>query len=432
MKRNILKKIAEVSLFLVFSFYGCNSKDKTDNGINVTPPTIETQHSINGIVTNVQGEPIANANIVCTLSDKTYSTNSQTDGTFSLSGLKEAGNYQLTASAPGKTNAIAFVNIDQGKTSKHKNISLMMTKAVEPVWVDPKSVTEKISINTTTETGKNNNLAQIPVTLDIPVTTAKSFAQPVNIIASPIANITAPTVTSKAENSQQSITLLTMNFEPSELAFSQPMTLKVGNTITQQSPKISFKNLSLYSLKNGSWVKESQTITTDENGDYQVPVYHFSVYKIVPNLSASTQINTNTLSINGIDNQDGSAIIYVESIPYTYERGWEYSTAPDVALTAIGISDPAAIQTVDEAIAHTLSSRPGITNATGFLPVNKGIDVGIKLSVTGKQSFETITFPLEFLVDGATQKANIVVRKAGNCEFNISATNREQHSGGQN
>ena len=103
MKRNILKKIAEVSLFLVFSFYGCNSKDKTDNGINVTPPTIETQHSINGIVTNVQGEPIANANIVCTLSDKTYSTNSQTDGTFSLSGLKEAGNYQLTASAPGKT-----------------------------------------------------------------------------------------------------------------------------------------------------------------------------------------------------------------------------------------------------------------------------------------------------------------------------------------
>ena len=152
----------------------------------------------------------------------------------------------------------------------------------------------------------------------------------------------------------------------------------------------------------------------------------------MPNLSASTQINTNTLSINGIDNQDGSAIIYVESIPYTYERGWEYSTAPDVALTAIGNSDPAAIQTVDEAIANTLSSRPGITNATGFLPVNKGIDVGIKLSVTGKQSFETITFPLEFLVDGATQKANIVVRKAGNCEFNISATNREQHSGGQN
>ena len=94
MKRNILKKIAEVSLFLVFSFYGCNSKDKTDNGINVTPPTIETQHSINGIVTNVQGEPIANANIVCTLSDKTYSTNSQTDGTFSLSGLKDAGNQR--------------------------------------------------------------------------------------------------------------------------------------------------------------------------------------------------------------------------------------------------------------------------------------------------------------------------------------------------
>ena len=77
MKRNILKKIAEVSLFLVFSFYGCNSKDKTDNGINVTPPTIETQHSINGIVTNVQGEPIANANIVCTLSDSAPNTGSR-------------------------------------------------------------------------------------------------------------------------------------------------------------------------------------------------------------------------------------------------------------------------------------------------------------------------------------------------------------------
>lgn len=346
---------------LATGFVGCSDDDPDYS--NVTPPSVETSHSISGRVTSMDGRGLS-----ATVSMNGTSMQTNADGTFTFEDVA-AGSYTLTAEADGKQSKETTLTVAASGSGANMVWNVSLPNVGTTIEINATGETEA---SVASETIAGNEQGSVTVDVTVPEAVLPEGS---SIIITPIYSLDEATGTTRATTrATEAVMLIGTNVECSEtdIALQEPITLtydvdaEMAQAVTAQK------------YVNGQWVDAEYSV---EGNQVIVFADQFTSYTLQLEADVTSSKSTETLSFGQDlwDNLYGANEMTVGSASSTYHIGTE--------ITSEGTNR------VEAYLIEILARMAGasITTATGTYPLNVTLPIGTALILSGTQQVTTLT-----------------------------------------
>lgn len=414
---------------MVFSLTGCifGSDDK-ENEI-VEDPLEKTEYYIVGKVSDTNGV-VANAKVEVS---NDISTTTDQDGVYSLT-VGEAKTYIVKFSATGLETYEADAVIASNATNRSQvTLNVKLAEAIDL----SKGNTETVIPDEKTEVEvPHQENQEAAATIVIPQEGAEEGTT-VTAVAYEEAQAADPATTSP-KTAEASVTNVAIETNPADAVAKQDITVAIPNTTAEESEGY-FDPDNMTATKDVITTKAPVDFgdVTFENNHYVITIptgqqiagkYSAKVKftKKADNIKEGEYNKVNgTSGVLKLENRNYDAM---KDVPLKVEtiNGWEFTTSPEAALTAIGASTKLAalIKTYIE----INEGKEGIYTVVKNLKTN--ISGNHVLYFSSKAKLATKTYTFKVIVDGKVK--DVVVKLTCYVGYTESYTNNpiSQHSGG--
>lgn len=399
-------KVALLCLLSTASLMSCKDDKKEEE----TPkaPVIGVSHTIAGKIVDDASAALGDVTVALSGAE-TATTKSNSNGEFAFNTITKAGEYTLTLTKTGKFTTTAHVTIEVGGTKGiSKFISLQMVK---------EGVTQTISTT-------GGEIKASDVTFTVP---QGAMTESKAITITPINDIVTSVSAGKKE-----LPLMTISCAPANLKFDQPCPIVIPNALTEYS----FNNVKLlYFTKEGVWTNENMAAVVNNGATYTTEISHFSNYQIAFDTEIVGTVPSNEAipAIESVDNLNGKGDIKVEGVNYKMKIGYGFETSPAQALANAGVTG-ADVEKLTTLITDAIASKnggakSGLSDITASYAVNTTIPKGVRLDISGTQTYNVTTYRIDLKKDNAVTPVTISVKVAGATTITTSAYTKE-HQGG--
>lgn len=402
-----MKKLAKLGALLFIGatlsagMVSCNNEYPTV----VTPPAVEETHTISGMITDRQGNPLEGVTVKVTgTTEATVTT--QSNGYYIFPDVK-VGTYTVTASATGRLEATTTAVISNTSDGMNAvwNVMLLKEDAGTSINVSNGVAAEGSLI---TESLKGNDEGKVEIDAEVPADALDDTSDDISIVMVPV--YTEEEAESRAVES-------TMLIGASLEASKPNAKLKNGKTV-KMTFKLDEATVNAVTVKkyNGTnWVNYTDA-NYRKNGK-MIDVYAdelSTVYGLFADVNFVESTSNVAISFNPdvVDNLTGNAPVKINDSKYSYGVGTELTlNAGTNKLRALLI----------EAIATRHGANFQRINNASY-PINVELPIGCRFAITGKQEIKNISATV------ANTTAN--AKSYGNVEINVNMTNVGDHDGG--
>lgn len=361
---------ALLGLALTFGVTACSSSDPANSIDNPTVPEVKVINTITGMVSDRAGDPIKGA--VVTMGTKTCTTGE--DGFYDFTDVA-AGTGSISVTATGKISDTKEVNVPD--TKEGSNTVVNFTLANEGKKLE-KQADGTSKAETTTETLKGNDAAEIPVEVVAPEDVFDEEDQDAEITVTPvytddIEEETTKAITRAGDELFLGGTTLACSKAGAKLKKSLTLTYTIDPSVVMIMKVMKFKN--------GAWTEVTDKKAVDLNtGKVVIMVDEFATYGLFCNGSMSATDGSEAISFtkNTWDNTEGTAAITVDKAEYSYKVGCDVQAQKDKVLAYL-------VEMIVRATGAGLSTK------TGSYPLSVSLPAGTGLKISGTQSFANIT-----------------------------------------
>ncbi len=402
-----MRKLAKLGAFLFIGatlsagLVSCNNEYPTV----VTPPAVEETHTISGMITDRQGNPLEGVTVKATgTTESTVTT--QSNGYYIFPDV-EVGSYTVTASATGRLEASTTAVISNTSDGMNAvwNVMLLKEDAGTKIDVSNGAAAEGSLI---TESIVGNEEGQVEIGADVPADALDDASEDISIVMIPV--YTEEDAESRAVES-------TMLIGASLEASKPNAKLKNGKTV-KMTFKLDEATVNAVTVKkyNGSnWVVYND-VNVKKNGK-MIDVYAdelSTVYGLFADVNFVETISNVAITFNPatVDNLTGNAPVRINDSKYSYGVGTELTlNAGTSKLRALLI----------EAIATRYGANFQRINNASY-PINVDLPISCRFAINGKQEIKNISATV------ANTTAN--AKSYGDVEINVNMTTVGDHSGG--
>lgn len=378
--------------FLGVSLSACH-KHHDPSYDDVTPPEVAiAPNTLSGIVTDMQGNPIAGATV--RLGSESATTGE--DGVYEFGNVTE-GTYTLSASAKDMFEATGSLTVDKSATTRHY------------VWNATLARVNKTSFNVTVAGGgqgqvesdalKGNDDGKVDISVNVPDNVVPEDTE---ISITPIYTEASASVRSAAEEE----TLLI----GATLACSNPsLTLSQDIELTFALDSSIASSVTTKKYVNGRWVEAPHSVT---DGNVVISTRDFTSYGIFLKVNVSTTLSTEKLVFaqSQWDNLYGRNDMNVEEASFSYKIGTQITSKATNKLEGLLI----------EHLARLFGTT--VTEAQGSYPINVTLPVGTALTVEGAQERSDVTV--------SANSKSVTGTSYGTVNVRVTTYNRNHNGGG--
>lgn len=378
--------------FLGVSLSACH-KHHDPSYDDVTPPEVAVApNTLSGIVTDMQGNPIAGATVRLGSESATTGKN----GVYEFGNVTE-GTYTLSASAKDMFEATGSLTVAKSATTRHY------------VWNATLARVNKTSFNVTVAGGgqgqvesdalKGNDEGKVDISVNVPDNVVPEDTE---ISITPIYTEASASVRSAAEEE----TLLigaTMACSNPSLTLSQDIELTFALDSSIASSVTTKKYV------NGRWVEAPHSVT---DGNVVISTRDFTSYGIFLKVNVSTTLSTEKLVFaqSQWDNLYGRNDMNVEEASFSYKIGTQITSKATNKLEGLLI----------EHLARLFGTT--VTEAQGSYPINVTLPVGTALTVEGAQERSDVTV--------SANSKSVTGTSYGTVNVRVTTYNRNHNGGG--
>lgn len=378
--------------FLGVSLSACH-KHHDPSYDDVTPPEVAVApNSLSGIVTDMQGNPIAGATV--RLGSESATTGE--DGVYEFGNVTE-GTYTLSASAKDMFEATGSLTVDKSATTRHY------------VWNATLARVNKTSFNVTVADGgqgqvesdalKGNDEGKVDISVNVPDNVVPEDTE---ISITPIYTEASASVRSAAEEETLLIGATLACSDPS-LSLSQDIELTFALDSSIASSVTTKKYV------NGRWVEAPHSVT---DGNVVISTRDFTSYGIFLKVNVSTTLSTEKLLFaqSEWDNLYGRTDMNVEEASFSYKLGTQITSKATNKLEGLLI----------EHLARLFGAT--VTETEGSYPINVTLPVGTALTVEGAQERSDVTV--------SANSKSVTGTSYGTVNVRVTTYNRNHNGGG--
>lgn len=378
--------------FLGVSLSACH-KHHDPSYDDVTPPEVAVApNSLSGIVTDMQGNPIAGATV--RLGSESATTGE--DGVYEFGNVTE-GTYTLSASAKDMFEATGSLTVDKSATTRHY------------VWNATLARVNKTSFNVTVADGgqgqvesdalKGNDEGKVDISVNVPDNVVPEDTE---ISITPIYTEASASVRSAAEEETLLIGATLACSDPS-LSLSQDIELTFALDSSIASSVTTKKYV------NGRWVEAPHSVT---DGNVVISTRDFTSYGIFLKVHVSTTLSTEKLLFaqSEWDNLYGRTDMNVEEASFSYKLGTQITSKATNKLEGLLI----------EHLARLFGAT--VTETEGSYPINVTLPVGTALTVEGAQERSDVTV--------SANSKSVTGTSYGTVNVRVTTYNRNHNGGG--
>lgn len=377
---------------MLCGFSSCKDEDPV---WNPAPPTVEVKpNTISGVVTDINGNVLANATIV--MNGKEVSTDAE--GNFLYVDVAP-GDYTLECSYPGMITEKSTVTMPKSANGQYLLLTFRLYKDI------------KTTFNVTTLEGgegevvsdamTTNDLGNIDMTVDVP---AGAAPENTTITITPIYTKDSRYVNGRS-TSVDDIMLIGADVECSDpdLKLSSPISVHFA---VDQTVK---HTVETKMLVNGQWVTVDHTDTPE---GVKIETTKFTQFGLFFKVKMTETNSSDALVFNPSEwnNLFGQAAIDVKDAPFTYKVGSEYGTRGSNTLEALLL----------EHLARLLGAR--VKNVNTEYPLNVTLPIGTAMFISGKQDYRQVTV--------ATDGKSMTGKSYNLVTVSVRTTTRTDHNGG--
>lgn len=371
----------------------------------VTPPAVEETHTISGMITDRQGNPLAGVTVKAA-GETELTVETQANGYYIFPDVK-VGSYNLSASAPGRLGASCTAVISNNSDGMNAVWNAMLLKEDAGISMD---VSNGIAAEgeVITESLRGNEQGQVEIDTEVPADALDDTSDDLSIVMVPC--YTEEEAESRAVES-------TMLIGASLEASKPNVNLKNGKTI-KMTFKLDEATVNVVTVKkfNGTtW--ENYPDANYRKNDKMIDVYAdelSTVYGLFADVDFVETVSKTAISFNPnlVDNLTGNSSVKINDSKYNYGVGTELTlNAGTSKLRALLI----------EAIATRYGANyQRINNAV--YPLDLNLPIGCRFNIVGSQEIKHITATV------ANTTAN--AKSYGNVEINVNITTIADHNGG--
>lgn len=378
--------------FLGVSLSACH-KHHDPSYDDVTPPEVAVApNTLSGIVTDMQGNPIAGATVRLGSESATTGKN----GVYEFGNVTE-GTYTLSASAKDMFEATGSLTVAKSATTRHY------------VWNATLARVNKTSFNVTVAGGgqgqvesdalKGNDEGKVDISVNVPDNVVPEDTE---ISITPIYTEASASVRSAAEEE----TLLI----GATLACSNPsLTLSQDIELTFALDSSIASSVTTKKYVNGRWVEAPHSVT---DGNVVISTRDFTSYGIFLKVNVSTTLSTEKLVFaqSQWDNLYGRNDMNVEEASFSYKIGTQITSKATNKLEGLLI----------EHLARLFGTT--VTEAQGSYPINVTLPVGTALTVEGAQERSDVTV--------SANSKSVTGTSYGTVNVRVTTYNRNHNGGG--
>lgn len=378
--------------FLGVSLSACH-KHHDPSYDDVTPPEVAVApNTLSGIVTDMQGNPIAGATVRLGSESATTGEN----GVYEFGNVTE-GTYTLSASAKDMFEATGSLTVAKSATTRHY------------VWNATLARVNKTSFNVTVAGGgqgqvesdalKGNDDGKVDISVNVPDNVVPEDTE---ISITPIYTEASASVRSAAEEE----TLLI----GATLACSNPsLTLSQDIELTFALDSSIASSVTTKKYVNGRWVEAPHSVT---DGNVVISTRDFTSYGIFLKVNVSTTLSTEKLVFaqSQWDNLYGRNDMNVEEASFSYKIGTQITSKATNKLEGLLI----------EHLARLFGTT--VTEAQGSYPINVTLPVGTALTVEGAQERSDVTV--------SANSKSVTGTSYGTVNVRVTTYNRNHNGGG--
>lgn len=378
--------------FLGVSLSACH-KHHDPSYDDVTPPEVAVApNTLSGIVTDMQGNPIAGATV--RLGSESATTGE--DGVYEFGNVTE-GTYTLSASAKDMFEATGSLTVDKSATTRHY------------VWNATLARVNKTSFNVTVADGgqgqvesdalKGNDEGKVDISVNVPDNVVPEDTE---ISITPIYTEASASVRSAAEEETLLIGATLACSDPS-LSLSQDIELTFALDSSIASSVTTKKYV------NGRWVEAPHSVT---DGNVVISTRDFTSYGIFLKVNVSTTLSTEKLLFaqSEWDNLYGRTDMNVEEASFSYKLGTQITSKATNKLEGLLI----------EHLARLFGAT--VTETEGSYPINVTLPVGTALTVEGAQERSDVTV--------SANSKSVTGTSYGTVNVRVTTYNRNHNGGG--
>ncbi|MCM1349393.1 MAG: carboxypeptidase-like regulatory domain-containing protein [Firmicutes bacterium] len=375
------------------AFAGLTScHDDDPRPINEVPVVPAAPNTVSGIVTNLDGEPIANAVVKI----GSYTTTTDSEGRYEISGIAP-GEYEAEISAPGMVTSTTTIVVDN--SSNTQNVFWSVSLPRENSKTVNVTVDEGGQGEVESDAIKGNTEGEIKMEVDVP---ANTVPENTTIVITPIYTEESAMIQGRAADE---ILLIgaDINCSDPDLVLSNPINVSFNVDQTVVS------GVETRQLINGQWVTVEHSTTT--NG-VVVPTKTFSPIGLFFRVNI-TQTNTKdnlTFTTAKWDNLYGTSSVRIGDATFSYKVGSDYNTRGANSLEGLLI----------EYIARLVG--PTSRTLQGTYPINLTLLPGQALEIFGTQDVENISV--------AGNSTTVTAKKYGTVTVRTVGTNRDHNGSG--
>lgn len=384
---------------LTFGVSSCCDEDP-DYG-NVTPPVVADVHNISGSIAGIDGLGISGATVTMGGTAEATATTDE-NGYFVFENVA-VGTYTLQVTAEGKISQETTVEVTETGNGQNVvwNVMLASEESVTNIEVNEDGGEGDV----VTEALADNELAEIPVEVDVPAT---SLSKPATIWVSPIYSESEASRAGKGLFRASSATEKTLVIGAKLSCSDQTVRIDHPMDLTFNVDEVTTTEVRAQKYSNGQWVDVPVRM---ENGKVIVSADEFTSYGLFATINFASESRNEPVTFrqNVWDNLYGNNDIYVGTASYTYTVGMDIDTKGTTVFTAL--------------LVETLARRFGAASytTTGNYPMNVTLPVGTKLQIAGIQQINTVTASVGRRSVSGTQYGDVTI---------AVATSNRQHTGG--
>lgn len=389
-----MKKIVcfGAALLMLCGFSSCKDEDPV---WNPAPPTVEVKpNTISGVVTDINGNVLANAKVV--MNGKEVSTDA--NGNFLFDDVAP-GSYTLECSYPDMITESESVTMPQSANGQYLILSFRLYKDIKTTFnVTPEEGGEGEVVS---DAMKTNDLGNIDMTVDVP-----AGAAPANttITITPICTKDSRYVTNRSTSVDETMLIgADVDCSDPNLKLSAPISVQFAVDQTVKH-KVETK---MY--VNGQWVTVPHTDTPE---GVKVETTTFTQFGLFFKVTLTETLSSEALVFNPNEwnNLNGQSAVDVKDAPFTYKVGSEYGTRGANTLEALLL----------EHLARLLGAR--VKTVSTEYPLNVTLPIGTAMFISGKQDYRQVTV--------ATDGKSMTGKSYNLVTVSVRTTTRTDHNGG--
>lgn len=358
-------------LLLSMGAVSCHGDDPLTNN-TVRPEVPATPNKLSGVITDVNGNPVAGATV--TLDDGRTTTTDQ-NGYYEFEDVP-AGPHTIKVKKDGMFSDTRDVNVSGSQENLNYvegfTLNNKVTKTLKVVPGQPVSESE------TSQAIPGNEQGKVEIIVDVPADALED--EDGNPITDGLEIYLTPIYTEETANVMEDTRA---SYEEKVMLIGATLHCSKPNIVIKKAIDIKFDlddsvvgvENKIYNGSDDNWSDAPADIVRVENGNIIFSAKEFTSYGIFIDLEVNNNAGRNNLTFTPSlwDNLDGTSVMMAESSRYTYKSGSEILSTASNKLEGLLIEHLARLTGVN------------VKDVVGTYDVNTSISAGAALRIWGYQ-----------------------------------------------